>query len=139
MRLFHKCIMYRELCIPHISLKRMGFSSVPRLSGWSFQQRICGGVLPLFPLSAGFPPLISCEKRAPFHQSLQKSPYSFTGWQKWSGFAKLSYIECCQWCSVDFVTFFLNLHYLSTTVICGKANMSYRKLTCNYIRALRSV
>jgi hypothetical protein len=24
----------------------MGFSSVPRLSGWSFQQRICGGVLP---------------------------------------------------------------------------------------------
>jgi len=27
-------------------MKRMGFSSVPRLSGWSFQQRICGGVLP---------------------------------------------------------------------------------------------
>jgi hypothetical protein len=24
----------------------MGFSSVPRLPGWSFQQRICGGVLP---------------------------------------------------------------------------------------------
>ena len=24
----------------------MGFSSVPRLSGWSFQQRICVGVLP---------------------------------------------------------------------------------------------
>jgi len=35
-----------ELCITYISLKRMGFSSVPRLSGWSFQQRICGGVLP---------------------------------------------------------------------------------------------
>jgi len=47
----------------------MGFSSVPRLSGWSFQQLICGGVLPasperlamagrfaLFPLAAGFPP-----------------------------------------------------------------------------------
>jgi len=24
----------------------MGFSSVPRLPGWSFQQLICGGVLP---------------------------------------------------------------------------------------------
>jgi hypothetical protein len=41
-----KYLYYRELCITHISLKRMGFSSVPRLSGWSFQQRICGGVLP---------------------------------------------------------------------------------------------
>jgi len=39
-------MIIRELCITHISLKRMGFSSVPRLSGWSFQQRICGGVLP---------------------------------------------------------------------------------------------
>jgi len=35
-----------ELCITHFSLKRMGFSSVPRLPGWSFQQLICGGVLP---------------------------------------------------------------------------------------------
>jgi hypothetical protein len=39
------CII-RELCITHISLKRMDFSSVPRLLGWSFQQRICGAVLP---------------------------------------------------------------------------------------------
>jgi len=35
-----------RLRITHIFLKRMGFSSVPRLSGWSFQQRICRGVLP---------------------------------------------------------------------------------------------
>ena len=39
-------ILLRIERIFHISLKRMGFSSVPRLSGWSFQQRICGGVLP---------------------------------------------------------------------------------------------
>ncbi|MBW2002601.1 MAG: hypothetical protein JRI30_08830 [Deltaproteobacteria bacterium] len=30
----------------YISLTRLGFSSVPRLPGWSFQQRIYGGVLP---------------------------------------------------------------------------------------------
>jgi len=68
----------------------MGFSSVPRLPGWSFLQLICGGVLPLFPLPAGFPPLISCEKTAPSHQSLHKSPPSFLGWQEMSGFSKAS-------------------------------------------------
>jgi hypothetical protein len=48
--------------------------------GWSFQQLICGEVLPppAVPLGyargQGFPPLIRCEKTAPSHQSLQKSP-----------------------------------------------------------------
>ena len=48
--------------------------------GWFFQQLICGGVLPppAVPLGyargQGFPPLIRCEKTAPSHQSLQKSP-----------------------------------------------------------------
>jgi len=68
----------------------MGFSSVPRLPGWSFQQLIYGGVLPLFPLQTGFPPLINCEKTAPLHQSLHKSPSSFLGWQEMSGFSKVS-------------------------------------------------
>jgi hypothetical protein len=36
----------RYLFIAHITFTRMGFSSVPRLSGWSFQQLIYGGVLP---------------------------------------------------------------------------------------------
>jgi len=34
----------------------------PRIGTWSFLRLIFGGVLPLFPLSAGFPPLISREK-----------------------------------------------------------------------------
>ena len=36
----------RCLYISHIFLTRVYFSSVPRLPGWSFQQRIYGGVLP---------------------------------------------------------------------------------------------
>jgi len=68
----------------------MGFSSVPRLTGWSFQQLIHEGILPFFPLLAGFPPLISCEKTAPLHQSLQKSLHSFVGWQKLSRYAGLT-------------------------------------------------
>jgi hypothetical protein len=36
----------RYLFIAHITFTRMGFSSVLRLSGWSFQQLIYGGVLP---------------------------------------------------------------------------------------------
>jgi hypothetical protein len=46
----------------------------------SFQQLICGGVLPppAVPLDyargQGFPPLIRYEKTAPSHQSLQKNP-----------------------------------------------------------------
>jgi hypothetical protein len=35
-----------DLCITPLDLKTMGFFSVPRLPGWSFQQRIHGGVLP---------------------------------------------------------------------------------------------
>ena len=35
-----------NLCIIHNLLSRMGFSSVPRLPGWSFQQLIYGGPLP---------------------------------------------------------------------------------------------
>ena len=77
--------LWRELCITYISLKRVGFSSVPRLPGWPFQQLIYGGALPIFPLQAGFPPLISCEKTAPLRQSLQKSPPSFLGLQRLSG------------------------------------------------------
>ena len=84
----------RDLHIPHIFLPRLGFSSVPRLPGWSFQQRIYGGVLPIFPLQAGFPPLIRCEKTAPLHQSLQKSPPPFRGLQGLSGCAKISNRDC---------------------------------------------
>ena len=63
-----------------ICLGQQDFSYVPRLPGWSFQQLICGGVLPppAVPLGyargQGFPPLIRCKKTAPSHQSLQKSP-----------------------------------------------------------------
>jgi hypothetical protein len=38
----------------------------------------------------GFPPLISCEKTAPLHQSLQKSAPSFLGLQRLLGCAKIS-------------------------------------------------
>jgi hypothetical protein len=31
-----------DLCITPLDLKTMGFFSVPRLPGWSFQQRIHG-------------------------------------------------------------------------------------------------
>jgi hypothetical protein len=58
--------------------RQENFSYVPRLPGWFFQQLIYGGVLPpphSPPLAElRFPPLISCEKTAPSHQSLQKSP-----------------------------------------------------------------
>ena len=37
-----------------------------------------------------FPPLISCEKTAPFRQSLQKSPSSFLGCRELSRFAEVS-------------------------------------------------
>jgi len=36
----------QDLYITHIFLLRLGFSSVPRLSDWSFQQLIYGGVSP---------------------------------------------------------------------------------------------
>jgi hypothetical protein len=38
--------IHRDLCITPLNLKPMGFFLVPRLPGWSFQQRIHGGVLP---------------------------------------------------------------------------------------------
>jgi len=67
-----------DLCVTLIYLK------TPRLPGWSFQQRIHGGVLPPphSPRQArgcGFPPLIRYEKTASLHQSLQKNPSSFWG------------------------------------------------------------
>jgi len=88
----------------------VGFSSVPRLLGWSFQQLIYGGALPsprrklyepealrIAPTGRGlrFPPLISCEKTAPLRQSLQKSPPSFIGLQRLSGCEKISILSQC--------------------------------------------
>ena len=69
-----------------------GFSSVPRLPGWSFQLLTSGGSLPppQVPRSFGagdlrLPPLISTEKTAPSdsaelfagHESLPKNPTLF--------------------------------------------------------------
>jgi len=45
--------------------------------GLVFSATYLWGSFALFPLPAGFPPLISCEKTAPLRQSLQKSPSSF--------------------------------------------------------------
>jgi hypothetical protein len=58
--------------------------------GLVFSATYLWGSFTLFPLPAGFPPLISCEKTAPLRQSLQKSPPSFLGLQRLSGCAKIS-------------------------------------------------
>jgi hypothetical protein len=75
----------------------------PGIGTWSFLRLIYVGVPPalserlamasrlaLFPLPAGFPSLISCEKTALLHQSLHKSPSFFIGRQELSDFAKIS-------------------------------------------------
>jgi len=71
-------------------LKEDGLFFSSEALGLVFSATYLWGSFALFPLSAGFPPLISCEKTAPLRQSLQKSPPSFLGLQRLSGCAKTS-------------------------------------------------
>jgi len=86
-------LLYRELFITHISLKRMGFSSVPRFSGWSFQQLICGGVLPPphCPYKSGpaVSPTDKLRKDSTLPPVTSEKSTLFIGVTKLSGFVKL--------------------------------------------------
>jgi hypothetical protein len=66
------------------AIKEYGLFFSSKALGLIFSATYPWGSFAFFPLSAGFLPLISCQKTAPFdsaelvagHQSLQKSPYS---------------------------------------------------------------
>jgi hypothetical protein len=62
-------------------LKEDGLFFSSKALGLVFSATYLRGSFALFPLPAGFPPLIRYEKTAPLHQSLQKSPPSFLGFR----------------------------------------------------------
>jgi len=74
--------IFRELCITPILQRRWAFPQFRGSRVGLFSNLSMGEFCPLriAPINRGlrFPPLISCEKTAPFRQSLQKSPSSFS-------------------------------------------------------------
>ena len=84
---------HMRLCITPISRKTMGFFSVPRLSGWSFQQLIHGGVLPPphcpDTLGPAVSPTDKLRKDSTLPPVTSKKSIVFLRLKKLSGFAKL--------------------------------------------------
>jgi hypothetical protein len=76
--MYFEVMMYQELCISHNFVTRMSLSSAPRLSGWSFQQHIYGGVLPpphslRQALGCGFPHRYVTKRQRPSASRFRKA------------------------------------------------------------------